>query len=106
MVPASPVALFDTLLDVIYAVNPFLFSQLVLVGDVNVNMLLCFSYEDHIVSVSSHFNLTPVVVNNTYVRDDGYQLFLDLVIVSDSVHVLEYSMIPCLGNCDHYGIFF
>ena len=37
--PVSSVALFDSLLDVICVVNPFQFSQFVLVGDFNVNMM-------------------------------------------------------------------
>ena len=70
--PASSVALFDSLLDVIYVVNPFQFSQFGLVGDFNVNMMVHSSYNRYIVSFSSHFNLSQVVVDCTYVRADGY----------------------------------
>ena len=98
--------MFDSLLDVIYVVNPFQFSQFVIVGDFNVNMMVCSSYNSYIVSFCSHFNLLQVVVDCTYVRADGYQSLLDLVFVSDPDHVLECSTIPPLANSDHYGIFF
>ena len=104
--PASSVALFDSLLDVIYVVNPFQFSQFVIVGDFNVNMMVCSSYNSYIVSFCSHFNLSQVVVDCTYVRADGYQSLLDLVFVSDPDHVVECSTVPPLPNSEQYGIFF
>ena len=42
----------------------------------------------------------------TYVRANGYQSLLDLVLVSDPDHVLECNTIPPLANSDHYSIFF
>ena len=82
--PVSSVALFDTLLDI----NPFQFSQFVMVGEFNVNMMARSSHSNHIVSLCSHLNLSQVVVDCTYVRADGYQSLLDLVLVSDPDHVL------------------
>ena len=64
--PTSSVALFDTSLDVTYAMHPFIFSQFVLVSDFNVHMLVHSSYRGHIISLSSHFNLSQVVVDSTY----------------------------------------
>ena len=61
--PATSVALFDSLLDVIYVVNPIQFSQFVLVGDFNVYMMVCSSYHKYIVSFSSHLNFSQVVVD-------------------------------------------
>ena len=86
--------------------NPFLFSQFVLVSDFNGNMLVHSSYRDHIVTLSSHFNLTQVVVDSTYVCDDGYQSVLGLVLVSDPLHILECSTITFLGNSNHHDILF
>ena len=92
--PSSSTALFDTLLDIIYNVNPFTFSQFVLIGDFNTNMLVHSSNRNYVLSLCNYFNLSQMVRDSTYVRSDGYSSLLDLVLVSDPICVLHCCTIP------------
>ena len=103
--PSSSTALFDTLLDIIYEVNCFTFSQIVLIGDFNTNVLVHSSHRDYVLSLCNDFNLLQMVRDSTYVCSDGYSSLLDLVLVSDPICVLHCCTIPSLGNSNHHGIF-
>ena len=103
--PSTPSIIFDTLLNTICMhVNVSLLSNLVLLGDFNVNIL----DPDHplfscLLSMSSSLCLTQVVSEPTRVLSNSHSL-IDLVFLSDPSHLTGCVTIPALSNSDHLGL--
>ena len=101
--PSSSTALLDTMLDTIYDVNPFTFSQFFLIGDFNTNMLVHSSNRDYVLSLCNHFNLSQMVrIVLTYVvMAIAHFWTLSLCLIQSVCCIVSQNP---LGNSDHHGI--
>ena len=105
--PSTSGFIFDTLLNTICMhVNTNLLSNLVLLGDFNVNYLSSVHpLYSNLLSLSSSLCLTQVVSEPTHFSLNSYSL-IDLVFLSDPSHLIGCETIPALANSDHLGISF
>ena len=98
--PSASAAIFDTLSDVLCSLNSSLFSNLVLLGDFNVNMTLLSSspFCNHLTNLQNSFLLTQVVEEHTRPGRAGQTpSLIDLVFMSaphaDTLQVYHYTSI-------------
>ena len=102
--PSSPVAIFDTLFTVVHQINPFSFSNFVLIGDFNVD----FCNPSHplfsrLKGFLYSFSLSQVVHTPTHSKPNGEPSLIDLALLSDTSQLGTCSTIPPLGTSDHNG---
>ena len=69
--PSSHVAIFDSLFDVICSLDVSHFSNFILLGDFNVDMLSHSSLCYHLNSILHSFSLVQVVTEPTHIKHDG-----------------------------------
>ena len=103
--PSDKVDIFDTLFNVLCSLNSSLFSNLILLGDFNVNYLdSTSSLYTLLHSIISSFDLTQVVQEPTSVVDNGSATLIDPAFLSNPSCCEECSVIPPLSNSEHNGI--
>ena len=103
--PSSHPHIFDSLCEALLTVDTSHFSNFVLIGDFNVN-LLCessplFSY---ICNLINSFTLTQVVDSPTHFTSENHCSLIDLIFVSNMYFFSNCSTIPQLSNSDHLGL--
>ena len=85
-------------------INPCLYSNFVLVGDLNVNFLDSSSSLYHsLQNILSSFNLTQVVQEATRTTSNTATL-IDLAMMSNPALLERCSVVPPLSNSDHNGV--
>ena len=103
--PSSPVCVLDSLFDVLCAQDITIISNLILLGDFNINYLspTMFLYH-HLQCILDCFSLKQVVSEATHYSPNGQQSLIDLVLMSFPERLISCDVIPQLGNSDHLGI--
>ena len=103
--PCSPVCVLDSLFDVLCAQDITIISNLILLGDFNINYLspTMFLYH-HLQCILDCFSLKQVVSEATHYSPNGQQSLIDLVLMSFPERLISCDVIPQLGNSDHLGI--
>ena len=82
-----------------------LFSNFILLGDFNVDMLSHHSHlYKHLTNILNSFSLIQVVKEPTHFSSEGSSSLIDLVIMSAPQSLHECVTIPPLANSDHLGI--
>ena len=102
--PSASAAIFDTLFVVLCSLNNSLFSNLILLGDFNVDILSQSPLCRHLNSLQYSFSLTQVVEEPTRPGHAGSTSLIDLIFMIDPQSLLECTTIPPLSNSDHLGI--
>ena len=102
--PSSSNCIFYHLFDVICSLNVSFLSDLILLGDFNVDMLSYSPLCNHLINLQNTFSLTPVDKEPTRIIPIGSAILIDLVVLSDPQLLHECKTIPQLGNSDHLGI--
>ena len=83
-------------------VNINLLSNLVLVGDFNVN----FFNPEHPLFSNNSVSLSPSLCLTQVVSEPTHFSLIDLVFLSDPSHLIGCVTIPALANSDHLGVSF
>lgn len=104
--PSSSVHIFDTLENVIFNLDHSSLSNLILLGDFNVDFhpLSTHPMYSHLCSLTDSLSLMQVVSSNTHVGANASESLIDLVFMSSPTALIECCVTPGLGNPDHYGI--
>ena len=103
--PSSPSSVFDSLYNTISSLDPSWLSNLVLLGDFNVDFYNpCHHLYSKLQCMLSTFSLFQVVTEHTHFGPHGTSL-IDLILLSQPSQLLRCTTIPPLGNSDHYGIY-
>jgi len=103
--PSSTHDIFDTLCNSLFCIPPAYFSNFVLLGDFNVNLLNSdHPLYDKIDMLCNSFSFTQVVDSPTHISHSAHPSLIDLVFVSDTSCFSHCHTIPQLANSDHYGI--
>ena len=103
--PSSTHDIFDTLCSSLFCIPPAYFSNFVLLGDFNVNLLNSnHPLYDKIDMLCNSFSFTQVVDSPTHISHGAHPSLIDLVFVSDTSCFSHCHTIPQLANSDHYGI--
>ena len=89
------------MLNVLGSLNPSLFSDLILVGDFNVNLLSHSTLCTHLTHLMSAFSLTQVVDEPTHVRPNGTSSLIDLALMSAPHTLIECTTVPPLLSSDN-----
>ena len=91
---------------IISSLDPSWLSNLVLLGDINVMLIIyipCHHLYSKVQCILSTFSLFQVVTEHTHLGPHGTSL-IDQVLLSQPSQLLRCT-IPPLGNSDHYGIY-
>ena len=103
--PSSSVFIFDTFFDVLRSLGMSLFSNFVLLGDFNDDVLsnscLCNQLNYNILY---SFHLTQVMTEPTHAKPDVTSSLIDLVLMSIPESLSECVTVPPLANSDHLGM--
>ena len=102
--PSSSVFIFDTLFDVLRSLGMSLFSNFVLLGDFNVDVLSNSYLCNHLNNILYSFHLTQVMTEPTHAKPDGTSSLIDLVLMSVPESLSECVTVPPLANSDHLGV--
>ena len=103
--PSSPTAVMDILFDTLSSFDIHIFSNLILVGDFNIDTLSPNHYLYHHLSrILDCFSLSQVNSVPTHHSHDGHQTLIDLALLSSPEHLTSCDTIPPLGNSDHLGL--
>ncbi len=102
--PSSSTSIFDTLTDALLTINQSLLSNLVILGDFNVNFTPSSYMYAHLQEFMSTFSLSQLVTSPTRYTTSGVPSTIDLVLTSNSAIVSQCSTIPELLNSDHLGL--
>ena len=103
--PNSPVTIFDTVLSTLYSyVDVSLFSNFVLLGDFNVNVLnpqhpLFYNVQ----TLGSSLCLSQIVSEPTRVTQSSCST-IDLVFMSSPSYLISCTTIPAFNSSDHLGL--
>ena len=105
--PSSPYSCMDDFYSFLEDVDISLLSNLIFVGDFNINFYnthhpLYHKMED----IMSTFSLTQIVKDPTHVNQSEADTLLDLVLTSSENQVESCEVLPPLANSDHKGILF
>ena len=105
--PSSSVHILDTLENVIFNLDHSFLSNLVLLGDFNVDFHPFSTHPmySHLCSLIDNLSLMQVVGSNTHVDPNGSESLIDLVFMSSPQALTKCCVTPGLGNLDHYGIY-
>ena len=80
------------------------FSNLIIIGDFNTDMLSNSSCCNHHKDILYSFSLSQVVAEPTRLRNDDSSSLIDLVLMSAPENLSECETVPPLANSDHLGI--
>ena len=95
----------DILFDTLSSFDIHIFSNLILVGDFNIDTLSPNHYLYHHLSrILDCFSLSQVNSVPTHHSHDGHQTLIDLALLSSPEHLTSCDTIPPLGNSDHLGL--
>jgi len=103
--PSSPADIFDNLFTVVHKLNPFCYSNFVLIGDFNVDFL----NQSHPLSSKLQgflysFSLSQVVNSSTHSKPNGEPSLIDLALLLDTSQLINCCTVPPLANSDHNGL--
>ena len=102
--PSSPLAVLEALHCELEHTDPSLFSNFVLVGDLNINFLNTSHPLFSFVSDSlCSFSLTQCVPAPTHISPSGGATLIDLALISKPSGLLNCSVCPPLAYSDHKG---
>ena len=102
--PSSHSSIFDTMCDTLFSINHSYFSNLVILGDFNVNFEVSHHFYRHLSDLMTSFSLSQVVDSPTHFSHCGHPSLIDLVFVSNMSCFSTCSVIPQLANSDHLGL--
>ena len=103
--PSSPAHFFDVFFEAICELHTYKYSNVIFVGDFNVNFFNVHSlYFYKLQCIMSSFLFSQMVQVPTHINPSGFDSLLDLVLVSDSDRVSSCLPIPPLANSDHLGL--
>ena len=95
----------EILFDTLSSFDISVFSNLVLVGDFNIDVLSQSHYLYHYLSrILDCFSLSQVSSTPTHCSQNGHQTLIDLVLLSSPEHLILCETVPPLGNSDHLGL--
>ena len=102
--PSSPISILNTFFDVLCSFDYTYFSNLIIVGDFNVDLSSNTSTCKHLNNVMHSFSLSQVVTEPTHFISENTSSLIDLVLMSAPEHLKECVTVPPLSNSDHSGI--
>ena len=104
--PSSTVSVMNTLFDALSYLDISFFSNLVLIGDFNIDVLSHSHYLcNHLYRILDCFSLSQVNTAPTHCSQNGHQALIDLALLSSPEHlIISCKTVPLLGNSDHLGL--
>ena len=102
--PSSSVFVFDILFDILCSFDVTCFSNFILLGDFNVDVMSCSPLCNHLDAILQSFSLSQVVTEPTHIKHNGDLSLIDLVLMSAPETLSGCSTVPPLANSDHLGI--
>lgn len=103
--PSSPASVMDTLFDTLSTLDINAFSNLVLVGDFNIDTLSTAHYlYNYLSRILDCFSLSQVNSVPTHQSHNGQQTLIDLALLSSPEHLISCETVPPLGSSDHLGL--
>ena len=100
--PSSPSIVMDTLFNTLSSLDIHVFSNLVLLGDFNIDTLSPSHYlYHHLSQILDCFSLSQVNSTPTHCSQSGRQTLIDLVLLSSPEHLISCETIPPLRSSDH-----
>ena len=102
--PNSSISVLDNLFTTLCSLNVCSFSNLVMVGDFNID----FSNQNHplfskLHAIASNFLLYQVVKDYTHINLSGNHTIIDLAFVSSLELLISCTTVPPLSSSDHLG---
>ena len=97
--PSSSTAVLQVLQNYYLSINISKFSNFVVIGDFNINML---TSPDLLSNFSSSLGLTQVVSHPTHIYHGRSHSLIDIVSVSNMSYFSSCHVIPPLANSDHF----
>ena len=95
----------DTLFNILSSLDINVFSNLILLGDFNIDNLSPSHYlYHHLSQIFDCFSLSQVNSTPTHCTNNGHWTLIDLAILSSPEHLSVCETIPPLGNSDHLGL--
>ena len=103
--PNSPVSIFDTLLCTLCSyVDVSLFSNFILLGDFNVNVLDPLNpLFNNLQTLASSLCLSQIVSEPTRITQTSCSI-IDLVFMSSPSYLISCTTVPASSNSDHFGL--
>lgn len=103
--PSSNPDLLDDICTYFDSIDSAQFTNLVIVGDFNVDMsTYTHPLFQKVNSIMDTYGLSQMVTEFTHVHHNGTKSIIDLLLVSDPQLVRSCLTIPALFNSDHYGL--
>ena len=104
--PSSPSSSFDVLFDVLCSLNVTCFSNFILLGDFNVDVMSHSPLCNHLDNILQSFSLSQVVTEPTHIKHNHYgnSSLIDLVLMLAPETLSNCTTVPPLANSDHLGI--
>ena len=93
--PSSLSSIFDTVTDALLTIKQSCLTDLIIVGDFNVNFDPSHCLYPQLSQFMSNFSLSQIIKSPTHFSHAGHSSTIDLVLVSK----------PKLANSDHLGLF-
>ena len=103
--PSSLSSIFDTVTDALLTINQSCLTDLIIVGDFNVDFDPSHCLYPQLSQFMSNFSLSQIVKSPTHSSHAGHSSTIDLVLVSKPNNVKRCTVIPELANSDHLGLF-
>ena len=103
--PSSRNSIFDTFSDALLTINQSCLSDLIIIGDFNVNFHPSHYMYAHLLELLCNFSLSQIAKCPTRFSSTGHSSTIDLVLVSRPNNVENCTSIPKLANSDHLGLF-
>ena len=101
---SSPSSSFDVLFDVLCSLNVTHFSDFILLGAFNVDVMSHLPLCNHIDNILQSFSLSQVVTEPTHIKHNGNSSLIDLGLMSAPETLSNCTTVPPLVNSDHLGI--
>ena len=95
----------NTLFDTFSSLDISFFSNLVLIGDFNIDVLSHSHYLCHqLYCILNCFSLCQVNTAPRHCSQNGHQSLIDHALLSSPEHPISCKTVPPLGNSDHLGL--
>ncbi len=102
---SSSVEFLDSLYNTLCSLDVDLFSNFILVGDLNIDFLSqTHQHFSQLLSITTSFLLHQVITTPTHFSHLGTPSIIDLAFVSHSLNLISCCTSPPLSNSDHLGI--
>ncbi len=102
--PSSSHIIFDTLTDALLSSHQSILSNLIILGDFNVNFVPTHHLYSHLFNFICNFSLSQLVKSPTHFSPTGLPSTIDLALTSNLAMIKSCTTVPELQNSDHLGI--